>query len=172
MSTLTDKEQRALEAAEGRAAFQAGAEEAEILARAVRRLDARVTELEAKARELDELKRPWTDQCDQCGARRGDWQDPNDPFCPNHAVPEPYSSCDGLLKPAAAIRARVTDLEALVRQASGFKHIAGTSFEQKLLAALSRGGVEGPHSIFVKETRATPIGGWPDAATEKKEDGR
>lgn len=36
------------------------------------------------------------EECDQCGARRGDWQDPEEVRCPNHAVP--WMSCDGVLR--------------------------------------------------------------------------
>lgn len=38
------------------------------------------------------------DRCDQCGAPRAPWQGMDDARCPMHAVPEPYSSCDGVLR--------------------------------------------------------------------------
>lgn len=38
------------------------------------------------------------DVCNQCGAKRELWQDPETTFCPNHSLPDPYSSCDGKLK--------------------------------------------------------------------------
>ena len=37
-------------------------------------------------------------ECDQCGTKRQAWQSAEDTRCPNHAMPEPYSSCDGVLK--------------------------------------------------------------------------
>jgi hypothetical protein len=38
------------------------------------------------------------ERCDQCGTPRQCWQDAQDTRCPNHALPEPYSSCDGTLR--------------------------------------------------------------------------
>lgn len=37
-------------------------------------------------------------RCNQCGAPREPWQDRDETRCPMHAVPEPYSSCDGKLQ--------------------------------------------------------------------------
>ena len=37
------------------------------------------------------------ERCNQCGRRREPWQSKDDARCPMHAVPEPYSSCDGTL---------------------------------------------------------------------------
>ena len=37
-------------------------------------------------------------RCNQCGAHREPWQDRDETRCPKHAVPEPYSSCDGTLE--------------------------------------------------------------------------
>jgi hypothetical protein len=33
-----------------------------------------------------------------CGEVRAAWQSEDETRCPNHAVPEPYSSCDGTLE--------------------------------------------------------------------------
>jgi hypothetical protein len=41
------------------------------------------------------------EHCNQCGRRREPWQSKDDARCPMHAVPEPYSSCDGTLVCAA-----------------------------------------------------------------------
>lgn len=41
---------------------------------------------------------PGEERCDQCGKPREDWQDPRDRRCSWHAMPEPYSSCDGTLQ--------------------------------------------------------------------------
>ena len=37
-------------------------------------------------------------RCNQCGEVRAAWQSSDETRCPNHAVPEPYSSCDGTLE--------------------------------------------------------------------------
>ena len=37
-------------------------------------------------------------RCNQCGAVREEWQSAADIRCPRHAMPEPYSSCDGILE--------------------------------------------------------------------------
>ena len=37
-------------------------------------------------------------RCNQCGEVRAPWQSADETRCPMHAVPEPYSSCDGTLE--------------------------------------------------------------------------
>lgn len=43
------------------------------------------------------------EECDQCGAKRAKWQEPEEVRCPNHA--HPYHSCDGVLRAPRKSRA-------------------------------------------------------------------
>lgn len=47
------------------------------------------------------------ERCDQCGSPREEWQPAEENRCPRHAMPEPYSSCDGTLRPPPRDLSRV-----------------------------------------------------------------
>lgn len=42
------------------------------------------------------------EECDQCGAKRAAWQEPEEVRCPYHA--NPFHSCDGVLRMPGAKR--------------------------------------------------------------------
>lgn len=59
-------------------------------------------EIVKAAQVLRDLGLLLAERCDQCGAPRADFQHAEETRCPNHALPEPYSSCDGTLVPQGA----------------------------------------------------------------------